>query len=279
MEGPLIRDMHVAQAVNKKGLRRAKKEEMEQQDAHLCSYPFGQNAKLALVAVLDGHGGSGCARAGAGGMGRALRRALREEVRGGGGGGVGDMTGVYEKAYSHVDKRLHERGYHYEGTTATTVIIWSSHGGRFLQSANVGDSAAILVRRSGPPLLLSVDHKPSLPLERARLRSLGIDVADSATRLGGLAVSRALGDHFLKRENLGLSAEPHISPVYELGPDDTHLLVASDGLWDVISPSAAADVLRASDQQNAAHLATKLLKQAVSSTKCNDNVTVCVVLL
>jgi serine/threonine protein phosphatase PrpC len=56
-------------------------------------------------------------------------------------------------------------------------------------------------------------------------------------------------------------------------------VVASDGLWDVISFAGAADVLRAAEQQTAAHLASKLLKQAVASAKCNDNVTVIVAML
>lgn len=36
--------------------------------------------------------------------------------------------------------------------------------------------------------------------ERERLREEGIAVTESMTRVGGLAVSRALGDHFLKKQ-------------------------------------------------------------------------------
>lgn len=48
------------------------------------------------------------------------------------------------------------------------------------------------------------DHKPTDKEEKQRVRNSGIEMKENATRIGGLAVSRALGDHFLKRENLGI---------------------------------------------------------------------------
>lgn len=38
-------------------------------------------------------------------------------------------------------------------------------------------------------------------------------VSKSQTRVYGLNISRALGDKFLKDNNLGLSASPHVSQV------------------------------------------------------------------
>ena len=48
---------------------------------------------------------------------------------------------------------------------------------------------------------------------------------------GDLAVSRAFGDCHLKR--FGVSAEPELS-MYEIKTSDAFLVLASDGLWDVI---------------------------------------------
>ncbi len=55
----IIYDIGSPEAVNKKGLRRAKKEpqQLEQQDACVAQWPFGQSPKLALACVFDGHGG------------------------------------------------------------------------------------------------------------------------------------------------------------------------------------------------------------------------------
>ena len=48
--------------------------------------------------------------------------------------------------------------------------------------------------------------------------------------MGGLAVSRALGDHFLKQEKLGVIAEPFVSQPIKLESTDSILIVASDGV-------------------------------------------------
>jgi serine/threonine protein phosphatase PrpC len=47
---------------------------------------------------------------------------------------------------------------------------------------------------------------------------------------GASAVTRALGDHFPKRERLGISAEPFVSPPLEIASSDTFLVIASDGV-------------------------------------------------
>lgn len=72
---------------------------------------------------------------------------------------------------------------------------------------------------------------------------MGIRMKTNHTRLYGLNLSRCLGDKFLKNEDLGLSAEPYVSPVlrFDLAQRGVAVL-ASDGLWDVMEPSAAMQV-------------------------------------
>lgn len=49
---------------------------------------------------------------------------------------------------------------------------------------------------------------------------------------------------FLKEEDLGFLAEPHVGPSAAVGPGDwAVLLVASDGLWDVLPEERAAKLL------------------------------------
>jgi serine/threonine protein phosphatase PrpC len=53
------------------------------------------------------------------------------------------------------------------------------------------------------------------------------------SRVGGvLAVTRAFGDHSLKKA--GVSAIPHVLK-YTLKPFDKFLIIASDGVWDSLS--------------------------------------------
>ena len=72
---------------------------------------------------------------------------------------------------------------------------------------------------------------------------MGIRMKTNHTRLYGLNLSRCLGDKFLKNEDLGLSAEPYISPVLRFDLSQRAVVVlASDGLWDVMEPVAAMQV-------------------------------------
>lgn len=103
---------------------------------------------------------------------------------------------------------------------------------------------------------LSEEHKVRSPGERARLAAAGVALRPGDTRLYGLALARALGDRFLKEDAAsGLTAEPYVSPPIDVAPPQggdgwgasqppahcaaPFFVVASDGLWDVVSPAAA----------------------------------------
>lgn len=86
---------------------------------------------------------------------------------------------------------------------------------------------------------------------------MGVQVSKDG-RLYGLNLSRGFGDSCLKvrrlcrfllvhtpmqEQDLGMSAEPHVSPVVAVPPGGTLLLlVASDGLWDVAPRDRVAQV-------------------------------------
>lgn len=80
---------------------------------------------------------------------------------------------------------------------------------------------------------MSIDHKPNTREERTRIEDAGGVVVWAGTwRVGGvLAVSRAFGDRPLKRYVI---PTPDIREEV-LSPADNCLILASDGLWDVIS--------------------------------------------
>lgn len=54
---------------------------------------------------------------------------------------------------------------------------------------------------------------------------------------GGLAITRALGDFTYKK--FGVIATPHVTR-HVLGPQDNHLVIASDGIWDTVSDLQSA---------------------------------------
>lgn len=90
---------------------------------------------------------------------------------------------------------------------------------------------------------LTEDHRiAGNAAEAARLSAKNNNVTGGvSTRLYGLNIARMLGDSFLKEQDVGFTAEPYVSEGAVLGPKDEWLVVvASDGLWDVVSQERAA---------------------------------------
>ncbi|XP_042463859.1 probable protein phosphatase 2C 24 [Zingiber officinale] len=124
------------------------------------------------------------------------------------------------------------------GSTAVVALL---DGNRKLVVANCGDSRAVL-SRGGQAVPLTDDHKPDRPDELARIEGAGGRVIyfNGARVSGMLAMSRALGDKYLKAF---VTSEPEIC-VLDRSPEDECLIIASDGLWDVIPNEVACNVAR-----------------------------------
>ncbi|THU72066.1 hypothetical protein C4D60_Mb04t08170 [Musa balbisiana] len=154
-----------------------------------------------------------------------------------------------------------------DGSTASTAVLIGKH----LYVANVGDSRAI-VSKAGKAIPLSDDHKPNRSDERKRIEDAGGVVMWAGTwRVGGvLAMSRAFGNRLLKQF---VVAEPEIQ---EQAVDDEleFLVLASDGLWDVVTNEDAVSIVRAEEEPDAA--ARKLTETAFSRGSA-DNITCIVV--
>ncbi|XP_008808224.2 probable protein phosphatase 2C 6 [Phoenix dactylifera] len=123
------------------------------------------------------------------------------------------------------------------GSTAVVAVIYSSH----IIVANCGDSRAVLCRGKRP-LPLSVDHKPNREDEYARIEAEGGKVIqwNGYRVFGVLAMSRSIGDRYLKP---WIIPEPEVTIVPRTKEDDC-LVLASDGLWDVMSNEEVCDVAR-----------------------------------
>eukprot|EP01025_Chloroclados_australasicus_P019298 TRINITY_DN2052_c0_g1_i3.p3 TRINITY_DN2052_c0_g1~~TRINITY_DN2052_c0_g1_i3.p3 ORF type:complete len:295 (+),score=28.91 TRINITY_DN2052_c0_g1_i3:251-1135(+) len=153
-----------------------------------------------------------------------------------------------------------------DGCTAVTVIVVQNK----MYVANVGDSKCVLCR-DGEGMLLTVDHKPNLQNERERIENAGGVVIWAGTwRVGGvLAVSRAFGDKPLKKF---VVAEPHVQ-IETLTAKDEFIILASDGVWDVLAPSSAIQLIRhIRDPEQAA----KILTEEAYNRGSNDNIS-CVI--
>ncbi|KAF9452388.1 protein phosphatase 2C [Macrolepiota fuliginosa MF-IS2] len=150
----------------------------------------------------------------------------------------------------------------------TTVIIPPSNSRRVLYCANAGDARGVLCR-NGKAVRLTYDHKGSDRQEAKRITDAGGFVLSGRVN-GVLAVTRSLGDSSMKEFVVGA---PYTTET-ELCGEDEFLILACDGLWDVINDQDAVELVRdILDPQTAS---AKLLKHALSH-HTTDNVTVIVI--
>jgi serine/threonine protein phosphatase PrpC len=157
------------------------------------------------------------------------------------------------------------------GTTAVLAVV----APEYFVVGNAGDSRAVLIRAHSV-VPLSRDHKPAAAPEAARIRAAGANLTRSS-RPGApvrinhtLAVSRGLGDPAFKNQpdlppqRQPVSPEPDVRIVARVeearrgrgsraaaataaapGTDpDRFLVLACDGVWDVMSTEDVATFVR-----------------------------------
>ena len=125
--------------------------------------------------------------------------------------------------------------------TACAVLILNDT----IYIANAGDSRCVLCTQNGTARALSRDHKAIEPTERKRIEDAGGKIR-SGRVMGVLGVARSFGDIEFKRtadtkkmyweQNFKsdlISAMPEIRK-HKIDPRDEFLIIASDGVWDVM---------------------------------------------
>ena len=184
-----------------------------------------------LFAVFDGHGGQACSDFAMRHFAGALyRRWDRPEAT-----PESALVHAFEDidlAFLHLPSLADDRS----GCTALAALLVGSS----LYVANAGDCRCVLGKVDGSAVPLSKDHVATDDKERARISARGGFVSVCGRAQGVLMVSRAFGDRTVKRF---ISATPEVETV-QLGDDDDFLILASDGLWDVVSNQDAVALVR-----------------------------------
>ncbi|XP_028806830.1 probable protein phosphatase 2C 76 isoform X2 [Neltuma alba] len=216
---------------------------------------------VCLFGIFDGHGGSRAAEY----LKEHLFNNLMKHPK-----FLTDTKLAISETYQQTDADFldSERDtFRDDGSTASTAVLVDNH----LYVANVGDSRTI-ISKAGKAIALSEDHKPNRTDERKRIENAGGVIMWAGTwRVGGvLAMSRAFGNRMLKQF---VVAEPEIQEQV-IDEELELLLLASDGLWDVVPNDDAASLARAEDEPEAA---ARRLTEAAFSRGSADNITCIVV--
>ncbi|EEC71208.1 hypothetical protein OsI_03122 [Oryza sativa Indica Group] len=204
----------------------------------------GKEEDEGFFAVYDGHGGSRVAEA----CRERMHVVLAEEVRvrrllqgGGGGADVEDEDRARWKeamaALLHPRGRRgrrrrggrHRASRRFYNANAMLWTLDSARRGVMLVAANVNETFVDCTQ-------------PDRPDEMERVEAAGGRVINwnGYRILGVLATSRSIGDYYLKPYVI---AEPEVT-VMDRTDKDEFLILASDGLWDVVSNDVACKIAR-----------------------------------
>uniref|UniRef100_A0A7S0R6Q1 PPM-type phosphatase domain-containing protein n=1 Tax=Pyramimonas obovata TaxID=1411642 RepID=A0A7S0R6Q1_9CHLO len=277
-------------------LLQGKREDMEDYAVVVPSdkgYVFG--------GVFDGHGGAMAAKY----LSENLAGRLADRIAKDGMQNLGKtVTTLFSDFDDELLDYLDEKGGEEWqcGSTATVALVFPDNA----VIANVGDSRAVLAKKSGKAVELTSEHRPYggskvSNREVERIKSAGGWVNDGRV-LGILAVSRAFGDFEFKRgldellvagvmdkswtkkfaKTVNFAAAPVVATPdvleHKFEADDEYLIVASDGLWEVTTSAQAVRFIRravAKTGATAAGLeaaAKQLVDDAVLRRRTSDNV-------
>lgn len=236
----------------------------EMEDAHVARLDLEQLEGFAIFCVFDGHGGAFTSKFAQEHVISVLCRqehfqmyqalpaqSLRDHPI-----GLELLQSALLTTYLELDEDMvnnnarlivGEDGSHKvdkSGSTACSTVVTPKH----ILCINAGDSRA-MYRTGGHTIQLSFDHKPHNAEERARIEAAGGYV--SMKRVDGdLAVSRCLGDfHYKSSPELppDLQKVTCIPDFVVVNRDllcDEFILLACDGIWDVLSCWQCSDLIQ-----------------------------------
>uniref|UniRef100_A0A5B6ZQF6 protein-serine/threonine phosphatase n=1 Tax=Davidia involucrata TaxID=16924 RepID=A0A5B6ZQF6_DAVIN len=202
---------------------------------------------------------------------------------------------AFLKSYKAMDKELRSHpnlDCFCSGSTAVTIVKQGSN----LFMGNIGDSRAILGSKdsndSMVAIQLTVDLKPDLPREAERIkqckgRVFALQDEPEVPRVWlpfddapGLAMARAFGDFCLKE--YGVISIPEFSHRI-LTERDKFIVLASDGVWDVLSNEEVVEIvssapIRSSAARILVDSAAREWKSKYPTSKMDDCAVVCLFL-
>ena len=225
------------------------------EDCALSINNFNKESYRHLFCIFDGHGGNSTAKLCVKRYPEIFKKCLLESPF--------DYEQALKKSFLLMDKEIEKTNGMEVGNTATVVFI----NNKLLYCANVGDSSCCLIGKTAE--FISVDHKCKNKKEAKRIEKEGGRIEED--RLNGiLCITRGLGDFDLK--NKGLIADPHVvKRLIDHSLD--YCVIASDGVWDVLSPD---DVAKITQEHNIDDLA-KIIVETAKNKGSEDNIS-CIVI-
>jgi len=233
---------------------------------------------ITYLAIYDGHGGRDMVDF----LEHAMPFHVAQELEAAGAEDV-PMETRMERAFLMADIHGRHAGITASGATVALCLVKPNPESKSINLvvANAGDARVVLGQAGRPAERLSFDHSVHDPQEVQRIAQAGGFCWRNRV-LGVLAVTRSLGDQLLKEYVI---AEPTVRETNipftsssgqnnKESSEQSFVILACDGLWDVISDQEAVDLVRGfKGEKNAV---SKRLVQEGLTRGTTDNLTVIV---
>eukprot|EP00729_Bicosta_minor_P013132 gene13132-24060_t len=252
------------------------------EDEHIGETAIDGHAGKSFFAVFDGHAGPTVSRIASEAL---LQHVLDAHTANGGDGSAAAIAAALHGGIFNLDTNMRNtvpqlrQGIDVSGSTCIAAFITPTH----IIVANLGDSRAVLSSEKRVRFA-TADHKPTDVKERNRIMQAGGYVLMGRV-CGNLAVSRALGDYDYKdRPDLSqdmqkVGAGADVTIIDRVAADD-YLVLACDGIWDVISNEQCIDFV--TRYHSAGHSLTKVAHKLLDTCLkkgSSDNMSVLIVRL
>ena len=231
-------------------------------------------ARVNLYGVYDGHGGKFVSRF----LSQNLPKYFTDKNT------KYPLSGRYVRnTFKELQTKLekdHGEQADYCGSTCLLTVDYIYEKRRFIDVMNLGDSRCVISKHNKANVITK-DHKPHWPDEKQRIEKMGGKIYYDGVdwRIGDLSVSRAFGD---------IDNKPYISSVpdiyrYKLNKHDQFMIIACDGLWDVMDNQDAVNYVISQSydlEHNRINKKTniaKMLADMAIQKGSTDNVTVIIV--
>lgn len=247
------------------------------EDVHVVLQPGDagwDSDEYALTAVYDGHGGRDIVDY----LERNFSKNVAQELNH---DDDAPISTRLERAFLLTDIQSRKANLMTSGATVVMCLVKraSAEPGAHVTiiGANCGDARAVLsctVDKNGAACAsratrLTFDHRADDKGESMRIEAAGGFVYAKRV-LGILAVARSLGDHGLKEYVI---AKPYVSETTLTKAEGQFVIVACDGLWDVMKDQEAVDMVREIAATDPKDSVAEVLVQEAVKRGSTDNIT------
>ena len=181
---------------------------------------FNNNNNIGIFCIFDGHGGREVSTYLQKNIINYFKEFLMED----------NIENNLINLFQIIDEKFNDDFYNIIGSTACIIYITKEISKKCFYCANIGDTRCVLIQKNGAKRI-SYDDRATDLAEINRVKNDG-GIIFGGRVYGQLMLTRAFGDSGLKK--YGVINTPHINKV-EINMDDKYIIIASDGVWDVIN--------------------------------------------